>query len=167
MILAALLASAAFHAGLPLRNAVIECGDAHFAISSGLDAGRFAPLAPRTQQLTLRRASRVSPVTLEQAFPIIIQGHRVLGRFVVSWACVEGSGGAHYLVLGYSCAIDPGAAGDCGGEKEWFRLLDARGRFVDAAVPQDGPERDRLYSRLGISKEMDAGVDMTPVVPDH
>ena len=71
---------------------------------------------------------------------------------------------ARYVLLGYACAADPGGRQDCGGEKEWFRLLDGRGRFVDAGVPHDGAARDKLNARLGVAGAVAAGVTMTPVV---
>ena len=38
------------------------------------------------------------------------------------------------------------------------RLLDERGRLVDAAVPHDGAARDKLNARLEIAGAMAAGV---------
>ena len=93
----------------------------------------------------------------------MIQGGEVADRYVASWACVAGRR-ARYILLGYACAADAGSPHDCGGEKEWFRLLDGRGRFVDAGVPHGGAARDQLNARLGIAHAMAAGVSMTPVV---
>ena len=163
----ALLVSLAGSAGAPAPVTQVEtlrCGAADLRMTSHTLAGPRAPLAPIDQKLTRRVGARQVPVALEPTASVAVQGGRVADRYVASWACVAGERQAHYVLLGYACADDPGGPQDCGGEKEWFRLLDGRGRFVDAGVPHDGAARDKLNARLGIADAMAAGVTMTPVV---
>ncbi len=103
------------------------------------------------------------PIPLEPRHRVTVDGRQVADRYVVSWACVAGHPPTHYVLIGYACAFDPGPA-ICDNRKEWFRLIDQRGRFADAGVPDDGPARDRLYSEPGIAPAMAAGVSMTPVI---
>ncbi len=162
-----LLALIAASAGAPAPVTQVEtlrCGGADLRMTSHTLAGPRAPLAPIDQKLTRRVGARQLPVALEPTASVAVQGGRVSDRYVASWACVAGGRRAHYVLLGYACAGDPGGPRDCGGEKEWFRLLDERGRFVDAGVPHDGAARDKLNARLGIANAMAAGVTMTPVV---
>lgn len=165
MILAMSLLLAASSAA-PLENHIValNCGPADLRIVSRAYAGQNAPLAPASQTLTRRVGGRQVPVTLERGRGIVVDGYRVHDRYVVSWACVTSTHQAHYVLLGYGCAVDPGDPNDCGGEKEWFRLLDGRGRFVDVGVPHDGAASERLNARLGIAGALTAGVTMTPVV---
>lgn len=142
----------------------LRCGAADLRMTSHALAGSTAPFPPTDQRLTRRSGTKQIPVALERSDTVSVQGARVADRYVASWACVAGGRQAHYVLLGYACAADPGGAHDCGGEKEWFRLLDGRGRFVDAGVPHEGAARDQLNARLGISEAMAAGVTMTPVV---
>lgn len=114
--------------------------------------------------MSVRVVGQRRPVTLEPAGTVTVDGHRVRNRFVSSWACVRSERGASYVYFGYACAIDPGYPRDCGGDKEWFRLADERGRLVDAGVPHNGPARDRLNRRLGLAKIVQAGVQMTDVL---
>ena len=141
----------------------LRCGAADLRMTSYTLTGAKAPLAPIDQKLARRLGTKQVLLALEQTHNIEVQGARVLDRYVVSWACVAGERQAHYVLLDYACATDPGNQ-DCGGEKEWFRLLDGRGRLVDASVPHDGPARDKLYTRLGIADAMAGGVTMTPVI---
>ena len=154
-------------AGAPAPVTQVEtlrCGAADLRMTSHTLAGPRTPLAPIEQKLTRRVGARQLPVALDPTGSVTVQGGRVADRYVASWACVTGERHAHYVLLGYACADNPGGPQDCGGEKEWFRLLDERGRFVDAGVPHDGAARDRLNARLGIAGAMAAGVTMTPVV---
>ena len=162
-----LLVSLAGSAGAPAPVTQVEtlrCGVADLRMTSHTLAGPRAALAPIDQKLTRRVGARQVPVALEPTASVAVQGGRVANRYVASWACVAGGRRAHYVLLGYACADDPGGPQDCGREKAWFRLLDERGRFMDAGVPHDGAARDKLNARLGIADAMAAGVTMTPVV---
>ncbi len=162
-----LLVSLAGSAGAPAPVTQVEtlrCGAADLRMTSHTLTGPTAPLAPIDQKLTRRVGARQVPVALEPTASVAVQGGHVPDRYVASWACVAGGRQARYVLLGYACANDPGGHQDCGGEKEWFRLLDERGRFVDAGVPREGAARDKLNARLGIADAMAAGVTMTPVV---
>ena len=164
LILLALLAGSA---GAPSPIAQVEtlhCGAADLRMTSYTYPGRMAPLAPAHQELTRRIGARQIAVSLEPPGNVTVQGVRVSGRYVASWACLAAEHRAHYVLLQYACTDDSGGASDCGGEKEWFRVLDRRGLFVDADVPHDGPARDELNARLGIASAMAAGVTMTAVV---
>ena len=165
LTLLALLAAASAGAPAPVTQVqTLRCGAADLRMTSHTLAGPTAPLAPVDQKLTRRVGASQLPVALEPTASVAVQGGRVSNRYVASWACVAGERQAHYVLLGYACADDPGGRQDCGGEKEWFRLLDGRGRFVDAGVPHDGAARDRLNARLRIAGAMAAGVTMTPAV---
>ncbi|MDO7842783.1 hypothetical protein [Sphingomonas immobilis] len=161
MLLMALSLAAAGDAGLTKHVADLRCGAADLRVTSHALAGTTAPVA---QSLTRRVGKKRVAVALEPAGSALVDGHRVRGRYVVSWACLTGAQRVRYVMLGYNCAVDPGDPHDCGGEKEWFRLLDTRGRFVDAGVPHDGDRRDRLYARLGIADQTAAGVKMAGVL---
>jgi hypothetical protein len=139
----------------------LRCGAAEWQMTSRTVAGTRAPVR---QALTGRVGKKRVAIALERGGRVPVDGHRVQNRYVGSWACLTGKRGAHYVMLGYSCAVDAGYPNDCGGEKEWFRLLDARGRFTDAGAPHDGAVRDRLYARLGLAAAMAAGVKMTDLL---
>ena len=96
----------------------------------------------------------------------MVDGWRVQRQYVLSWACVQASTGRSYVSLGYACAVDPSERGSCGGDKEWFRLLDDRGRPLDAGSPKQGAAQDRLMTRLGLKAVMEAGVAMKDVLGD-
>ena len=160
----ALILAAVGDASATARTATLTCGAAEFALTSSTVADPTGPLAPVAQTLIRRSGATHRRVPLERGGSAVVGGQRVRDRYVASWACIAGRWPARYVVIGYACTADPGNPGDCGGDKEWFRLLDTRGRFVDTAVPHDGVARDRLYARLGIADTMAAGVTMTPVV---
>lgn len=141
----------------------LQCGAADLRMTSRFLAGPRAPIAPTHQRLTRRVGANQVPISLERANSVALQDGRTTDRYVASWACVPSARQTNYVLLGYACSADPGSPHDCGGEKEWFRLLDQRGRLVDAGVPHDGVARDRLNARLGIAGAMTAGVSMTPV----
>jgi len=155
-----MIAALALAAAPPVQVAAITCGGTAFHVASRAATGPNPPLAPATQTLTRRVGASEVPVPLDRTRPASVDGRRVADRYLSSWACVTGAGTARFLLLGYACATDDG----CGGRKEWVRLLDPRGRTVDAGVPQDGPARDRLNTRLGIARAMAAGVQMVAVV---
>lgn len=166
MLLAALSLAAPLLAGggdvRPVAHVEdLRCGAASLRMTSHAVPGTTAPVA---QSLTRRAGGKRVAVALEKGGTVLVDGHRVRNSYVISWACLTGARKAHYVLLGYNCAIDTGYPHDCDGEKEWFRLLDTRGRFADAGVPHDGDARDRLYKRLGIGAAVDAGVKMTTVV---
>lgn len=161
--IALMLANAA-SASPVLQVERLSCGSADLRMSSGVLTGKAAPLTPVAQTLTRKVGKAYRHVALERSSSVTIDGQRVLGRYVSSWACITGHGQQRYVLLGYACAVDPGNPGDCGGQKEWFRVLGTNGRFADTGVPHDGPIRERLDMRLGISDAMAAGVTMTPVV---
>ena len=96
----------------------------------------------------------------------MVDGWRVQRQYVLSWACVQASTGRSYVSLGYTCAVDPGERGSCGADKEWFRLLDDKGRPLDAGSTRQGAAQDRLRMRLGLKAVMEAGVLMKDVLGD-
>lgn len=160
-MIGALLLTLASASAPPTHTASLSCGAATFQIVSHAWPRTLAPV---TQTASVRVAGRRRTVTLDPTGTVIVDGHRVRNRYVLSWSCVKGAGGTSYVSLGYACAMDPGYPFDCGGEKEWFRLLDDRGRAVDTGVPHNGPTRDRLDRRLGLSDIFEAGVQMTDVL---
>lgn len=165
MIVIAALALAA--STLPSTRQQIErlrCGSADLRMTSEVSTDPKAPLAPIDQTLTRREGIKRFRIPLEHSTPVVVDGHHVPDRYVTSWACVAGNGETHYVLVGYACTLDPGLPHDCRGEKEWFRLLDERGRFADAGIPHGGAVRDRLNSRLGISQALATGVTMTPLL---
>ncbi|UAJ09155.1 hypothetical protein [Polymorphobacter megasporae] len=165
MIYAVALALASAGNASPVTQIeTLHCGAVEYRMASGASPGEAAPLAPAFQTLIRRAGVKQDHGQLERGPSVVIRGHRVLARYVSSWACLTGHHQTHYALLAYACSVEPGAEHDCGGEKEWFRLLDTRGRFVDPGVPHDGPQRERLYARLGITAAMAGGVKMTPVV---
>ena len=151
------------NAPILLKVETLRCGAIDLRMASYPATGAGVT-APASQTLTRRVDAKQVRVELEPSVRVLVDGHRVQNRYVTSWACVAGRQRARYVVLGYACAIDPGYPHDCGGEKEWFRLLDRRGRFADAGVPHDGAARDRLNARLGIAAAMAAGVSMTALI---
>ena len=147
----------------PARVALLTCGKGSFRLTSRSWAGKEAPLAPFSQMLIARVSGKPRPVAIEAPSTVRIDDWRVRGAYIISWACVRAASGRHYVDLGYTCAADPGTPGDCAGDKEWFRLLDDRGRYVDAGVPRSGDRRTALLRRLGLAQAMAKGVTMTPV----
>ncbi len=164
MIIALSLALAAPVSAPPAPQVTsLTCGTIALRMASYKSSGADV-LAPASQTLTRRVSGKWVRVALEPSGRVRVEGQQVQNRYVTSWACVTGRQRAAYVVLGYVCAIDPGYPKDCGGEKEWFRVLDRRGRFADAGVAHGGAVRDRLNARLGIAGALAAGVRMTAVV---
>jgi len=163
MLLAALLSLGAV--GSAPHVAVLRCGGSMFRVESRSWTDSAAPSAPAAQSLSVkvgRSARRLVP--LEPAPSVAIGDHRVLRSFLSSWACVRGDGGRRYVSLGYACAVEPGNPGDCAGDAEWFRLIDLRGRRLDAGLPRNGPAVDGLHERLGLARAFADGVAMTDVL---
>lgn len=151
-------------APLVRQTVVLRCGAADLSVTNSVSTSRTASVAPVRQTLTRRVGVRTLVIPLERGHATALDGGTVQDRYLASWACVAGRNHSFYVLLGYACTADPGQPGDCGGQKEWFRLLDERGRLADQGVPQDGAARDRFNSRIGIAGAMAAGVTMTPVV---
>lgn len=153
--------AAANPTALVRHDAALRCGTIDLRITSD-----NAPhvLAPVSQTLTRRVGTTRVQIPLERSGIVPVDGHRVRNRFVSSWTCLTGRDRQHYVLVGYACAIDPGYRNDCGGEKEWMRVLNERGRFIDAGVPQGGAARDRFNARIGIADALAAGVAMTSVL---
>lgn len=145
--------------------AMLRCGHADVHLVSRRWAQREAPLAPVAQALSWRVDGRRVPVTIDVARSITVDGYRVRNSYIITWSCVTGVRNTHFVSLDYACAVDPGYPNDCGGTKEWSRLLDERGRRLDRDVPRQGGARlTRLYRRLGLLRTMEAGVTSTPVL---
>lgn len=145
----------------PEHVAALSCGAGTFTLTS---RGFPDTLAPASQSLTVRVAGRHRAVPLETTGLVTVDGRRVRNRYVLTWACTKGARGVSYVSLGYACAVDPGYPHDCGGEKEWFRLLDERGQPVDLGVPHSGPAMTRLHRRLGLLEQFEKGTQMTDVL---
>lgn len=141
----------------------LSCGG-DLRIASQRWTGRDQPLAPHWQKLERRAGRQWRVVPLERANAVDMGGYMVRDRYVISWACVRSTGGSRYVALDYACAIDPGLPGDCGGTKQWSRLLRPDGRYVDEGLPHDGVQRDDLLRRLGLAGVFAAGVTMSPIV---
>jgi hypothetical protein len=155
---------AALAAPQPSHVATLTCGAGRFRLESrSLAAG---PLAPASQRLTVRVGGRGRALPLDGGGTALVEGARVRRAFVQSWACPRAKGGRRYVLLGYACAVDPGEPGACGDDKEWFRLLDDRGRALGAGLPHAGPGWTRLQRRLGLAAVMADGVAMTGTLPD-
>lgn len=162
-MISGLLLSIAASGMAPSRTATLSCGRGTF-VAASRRWPRPSPLAPATQGVTVEIAGKRHAVPLEPTRRVSVEGRRVRNRYLLTWGCVTGDAGAHYVVLSYACAIDPGYPNDCGGEKEWFRYLDERGQAVDVGVPRDGPGRTRLQRRLGLAGQFAAGVRMSDVL---
>ncbi|WP_419809091.1 hypothetical protein [Sphingomonas sp.] len=163
MIALILLAMADANLRAP-QTATLACGAGTFIAESRRWAGDQAPLAPATQSLSVTVAKTRRSVPLEPTRIVDVEERQVRNRFLANWGCVKGVTGASYVVLGYACAVDPGYANDCGGEQEWFRYLNDRGRVMDMGVPHNGPVRTRLQRRLGIARALRTGRRFTAVV---
>lgn len=159
-----LLAIAAATLASP-HAAILTCGGSVFRTESRSWADTAAPSAPVRQSIAVTATdARRRTVPLEPAPVAVVDGYRVRGAYLSSWACVRATTGNRYVVLGYACAVEPGRAGDCGGDAEWFRLLDLRGRRLDLQVPRNGPAADALWRRLGLASAFEQGVTMTDVL---
>lgn len=163
-----LLTFAASTLGLaPVHVGTLPCGGGTFRLLSQKWADRKrAPLAPHRQSLSVERDGRARTVALDRTALVVKDGFAVRNRYVASWACLTNARGDYYAILGYACAIDRGYPHDCGGEREWLRFLDDRGRAVDRGVPQDGPAADALKKRLGLFEQFTHGVQMSTAVED-
>ncbi len=144
-----------------LRVATLACGGTRFALRSRVWPARDAPLAPVSQAAS---AGGLRPVRLEDQGMASVGGWRVRRAYVGAWACVRSDRGKAYVSLQYACGVDVGQPGACTAGKEWYRLLDARGRPADEGVPPDGAARDRLLDRLGLARVMEQGVPMHDVL---
>ena len=123
------------------------------------------PVSPVAQALYVRDAeARARMLPLEDQGRMRRDGRIVRRSYVMSWACVISDSGRAFVDLGYACAADPGEPGACRTGKEWFHLLDRRGRRVDPSSAASGPGLDRFLGRLGLARVMAAGVAMTDVL---
>ena len=156
--------SSAGAAVAPVQRAVqLSCGEGVFRIESAVFPGPKAPFAPARQTLTLQSESGTHKIALERQGLADIEGIEVQRAYVSSWACVRADTGKSYVELEYDCANDPGTKGACPQGKEWFHLIDARGRVLDQALSNDAA-KTRLEARLGLSGAMAAGVAMQDVL---
>lgn len=162
-MITAFLLAVATNGFAPAHKATLSCGNGQFSVVSRRWA-RPSPLAPATQSMTVKVAGKNRAAPLQPTRLVSVEGHRVRNHYLLGWTCVTATTGASYALLGYACAVDPGYPNDCGGEKEWYRLMDDRGRPVDIGVPVNGVARERLVQRLGILKQMEAGVHMNDVL---
>ena len=144
--------------------ASLRCGEATFRLASRVWPGSDAPLAPAGQALSVATMRGHRAVNLPKAPRATVDGRAVGQEYVGSWACVRADDGRSYLDLGFACAVDPVEDGACGGEQEWFRLVDSRGRLLGAATPRQGPAQVALQRRLGLARVMASGVRMTSVL---
>lgn len=143
----------------------LRCGTAAFIMTTTHYRQKGEPLAPVKQALKVIVAGKAVPLALERAGTVVVDGRRVQRAYVGSWACVTASTGLSYVMLGYACAIDPGYRDECEFGKEWTRLLDDRGRALDARVRPDTPDANRIADRLGLAATLEAGVPMQDAFP--
>ncbi|EPX63221.1 hypothetical protein D187_005626 [Cystobacter fuscus DSM 2262] len=83
---------------------------------------------------------------------------------ILSWACLRSDNGANYILLSYGCGSDD-AEKFCGGEREWFRLLDEKGARTDAGMARQDSRYEQLYERLGVAGLMSDGVSLSSLLP--
>lgn len=95
----------------------------------------------------------------------VTAGHSGLSAVVSSWACIQSKRGTNYIFLGYACGSDD-AEKFCGGEREWFRILDEQGARLDAGFARQDRRYDALHARLGVAELMAQGVPMSSLIPD-
>lgn len=145
------------------RVATLSCGTGRFVLESEIWQAQEAPRAPRSQKLAVIVNRRLRSVAIERSGMKTAVGSFVVApAYVSSWACVRARSRAHYVLLGYACAEDA----DCGGDREWFRLVDEHGGTPGASLPRQGSSWNRLLARSGLRRVLEEGVAMKTVLED-
>lgn len=165
-----LCAAAPAQASEPPRHhtARLTCGRSTLTAETRWRVSPSQPLVWLEQKLRLQRAEapKAQELPLEGRWrKRVAAGHSGLDAVVVSWACLQSHSGASYILLAYGCGSDDADA-FCGGEKEWFRLLDEQGRRLDAGLARQDGRYEPLYEKLGVARLMSEGVSMRSLLSD-
>lgn len=149
-------------------TARLTCGRSSLIAKTRLWLHPDLPLRWLGQTLTLSREGERGA----RALPLegrprarIASGRTGLDAVVSSWTCVTSERGVNYLLIGYACGAQDKER-YCGGEEEWFRILDEHGRRLDAGFSRQDLRYEMLHEKLGISKMMSDGVRMRSVTDD-
>ena len=149
-------------------TASLTCGRSTLTVKTRLWLHPDLPLRWLGQTLTLsregERGARVLPLE-GRPRARIASGQTGLDAVVNSWVCVTSDQGVNLLLLGYACGAQDRER-YCGGEEEWFRILDEHGRRLDAGFSRQDRRYDALHETLGVSKMMADGVRMSSVTLD-
>ena len=137
-------------------TATLSCGPARLVArtTSVAHVGPDDGLAWTSQQITLRTAPNGPARRLRvegdeaAAVPGVYGG---LSAIVSSWTCLHASKG-NVIELWLTCNRSD-QAGVCGGQREWERLLDTKGRRLDKKYAPQDPRYESLSARLGISTD--------------
>jgi hypothetical protein len=140
--------------GAPLQRgqATLDCGGSRLTANTTYDP--HAPpddgFAWMTQTLEIKiPGAPPRQLIIDPAPPVMLpDGGRALARVVTSWQCMQGKRGAVIVLMLYCKRDDLG--GVCHGEKEWPRLLDTKGRQLDAGYAPQDKRYKSLFARLGI-----------------
>lgn len=148
------------------RTARLTCGPSLLTAETRWQVPSGSSTVWLEQTLRLQRddTSRATVLPLEGRQRKRISAERSgLDAVVLSWACLRSKSGANYILLGYGCGSED-TEKFCGGEAEWFRLLDARGQRVDSGFTRQDKRYESLHARLGVAELMSSGVSMTSLV---
>jgi hypothetical protein len=152
------------HAQNRQHTAQLTCGRATLTAETRWQTPPDTSLVWLAQKLSIKLSNRMqTPVPLESHQGQHVVGHSGLDAVVLSWACIRSTSGASYILLSYGCGSDD-AEKLCGGENEWFRLLNEKGERVDSDFARQDKRYEQLYKKLGLAKLMSSGVSMTSLV---
>lgn len=148
------------------RTGHLKCGDARLTAST-----HYLDLPDHDRQVLTQTLELTGPDgrtkkldhdgrAIRQPF---LKETQVLDASVTGWACLEGSGGNHFVYVLYTCAESPVRPHCTGAMREWVRLFDTAGTPLNARYPRSGSPTPLLMKKLGLARYLEGGVRLVDV----